>query len=111
MKLKNLAIALVITILFSSALGIGINKIQKEHAKKDYAAILTVYEINDNAITFQDVYGNLWEYETKAAILWTNGTIAAGLFNDNGTPHNVYDDVLVSVSWQGTITNLNQIAG
>lgn len=54
-----------------------------------------VYKISQNIITFQDICGNLWEYEDTNGIFSQNEKVRL-TFNDKGTDF-LEDDVIVKV--------------
>ena len=54
-----------------------------------------VYEISQNIVTFQDICGNLWEYEDANGIFSQNEKVRL-TFNDKGTDF-LEDDVIIKV--------------
>ena len=41
--------------------------------------------------------GNVWEYTRESSDRLAEGSKCKVLFNNNGTPNNVYDDVIISI--------------
>lgn len=77
----GIELALISLILIFSA---NIRKIDAE-----------VYKISQNIIIFQDICGNLWEYEDTNGIFSQNQKVKL-TFNDKGTDF-LEDDIIIKV--------------
>ena len=66
-----------------------------------YTKTMTVFEVNDNVITFEDVKGNLFDYglsfEEKINFDFENESQYSVTFYTNMTDDYIYDDVIQKI--------------
>lgn len=63
------------------------------------SAYVVDLDYETDTVTVEDSTGNLWGF--YGCENYTKGDIVAMTMNNNGTPENIYDDKIISVSFSG----------
>lgn len=95
---KILALALIPLMLWCIA---------ETHVLYPEVGIIVEMDYAEDLVTVEDVAGNLWQfYGTEDFCI---GDLVRMLMYDNGTPHSIYDDVIVTVWYAGTLQQFTEI--
>lgn len=86
--MKKTLIAIITTALLASMTACAPNP-----APHHTYAVSGHYHLNGTIITSD---GNLWDFQTSA--FTTDATHIQVIFDDNGTPDNIYDDVILNIT-------------
>ena len=62
-----------------------------------YTKDMTVYDMRNEIITFEDTQGNLWDYETDIDRNFERGTVYKVTMFTNHTDNNIYDDEITRI--------------
>ena len=67
-----------------------------------YAKTAVVIELDreNDIVTVVDGAENFWEFYGVED--WETGDFASMLMDDNGTPENIFDDIIIEVTYAGT---------
>ena len=68
-----------------------------------YAKSTVVVELDyeNDIVIVEDFNGNLWEF--VGCEDWLIGDVCAMVMHNNGTPQNIYDDVIIATTYNGWI--------
>ena len=62
-----------------------------------YTKDMTVYDMRNETITFEDAQGNLWDYETDIDRNFERDTVYKVTMFTNHTDNNIYDDEITRI--------------
>lgn len=91
-------LVIILLVLFLGRFQVSYNK----------AAVVVYVDYTADAVTVMDDSGDMWEfYGAEDWMIWDRCKLS---MNDNGTPGNMYDDMIVNVTYTGYLS-LDEIRG
>lgn len=102
--MKKVICALVVSVLcVAVALGcawLSACEPKKESNFYSLTTVITITNEKDCEYDCVDFNGNEWRF-VDTVETWCYGDFASLLMDDNGTPENIYDDVIISANYSG----------
>ena len=95
---KSVIILSIIVILSILICGLIFDRLHQQHAR---CGIVTQLDYEADIITVEEQSGLTWQF--FGCEDWAEGDICALLMDDNGTPNNIFDDIIVDTGYCGWI--------